>query len=226
MTQSFREAIQAAARAEPAVGDPYERFVRRRRRSRGMRTLLGVVLASLTMIGFVRIFPGGVGVAPNDGFFPGNEVQPGFEEYQRFHAEPLALTIDVPRAWSTRSGSTSARVAAPDDAVEIRFGAIGGCRVEECVPIATALERPDLLRELGVRTEPETLRIGSLSASVTEIRFPSTPTTAIAPSCAGCLGFYGEIGTSRLPMLILTREAALREHADLLDEILRTIQVG
>jgi hypothetical protein len=233
MTGSFRDAVQRAARGEPAVGDPYARFLRRRRRSRGLRTLLGVVVAAGTMFGFVRVFPGGTGGTPNDGFIPGAEVQPPIEPFERFSHEPLALEMLIPSDWLRTRDETSARIGpslaasgAPDE-IELRFGALGACEVEECVALADAVADPEDARAKGVRIEPATLRIGSLSEEAHAIAYDADEGDAIAPWCTGCVGYYAELGTSDLPMLILARdERTLRANRDLLDQILRTVTVA
>lgn len=234
MTQSFREAIQAAARAEPAVGDPYARFLRRRRRSRGLRTLLGVVVASMTMFGFVRIFPGGTGVTPNDGgFLPGNETQPGFESYQRFDVEPLALSMLVPAAWTTQATAETARIgpALSEDGrpatIEVWFGQFDECDSDACTPLSEAIEDRASLHAAGVTASDAVLHVGSLPMDVTRLRFPSRGSDAIAPWCSGCVGYFGEVGAAGLPMLVLARnDAVLTQQEPQLRTILRTVYVG
>lgn len=232
MTQSFRDAIQAAARAEPAVGDPYERFLRRRRRSRGLRTLLGVVVAAFTMIGFVRVFPGGTGATPNDGFIPGGELAPGLEPFERIEVEPLALTVYVPDDWHAQRSTGALRIG-PDlstpapHAFEMRFGALDPCAVEACTAIGTAVTQPETLRAAGIVATPASLQVGALSQDVTQLRFPDRSDDAIAPWCAGCSGYYAEIGRGNLPLLVLARdEATLRAHRTMLAAILENLQVG
>lgn len=233
MSENLRDALQAVAGAEPAVGDPYERFMHRRRRSRGLRVLFGVVVAAGTMFGFVRVFPGGTGAVPNDGFIPGTEVQPGFEPYERFNAEPLALTMLIPSAWEREVTEDAARVgpaladASTPSSFELRFGDLGACPVARCTPLAAALEDPSVLDGAGVRAAPKSLHVGSLTADATEVRYPARHSTAIAPWCAGCVGYYAEIGRNDLPMLIIApSEASLRANAELVNLVLRTVRAG
>lgn len=230
MSDGLRDAIQAAARAEPAVGDPYERFLRRRRRSRGLRTLFGFALAALTMFGFVRVFPGGAGVTPNEGLFPGAPVQPGFDPYEVFESEPLAVSLLIPSEWRTEALPSSARVGpvlsdtATPDGLEIRFGDLGGCAATDCVALADAVERPGVLRSAGIDAREKVLRVGSLSQPATELRFPDRADDAVAPWCAGCVAYYAEIGPQELPMLIVApNEASLQANSSLLRLVLRTV---
>ena len=233
MSENLRDALQAVAGAEPAVGDPYERFLHRRRRSRGLRVLLGVVVAAGTMFGFVRVFPGGTGAVPNDGFIPGTEVQPGFEPYERFSAEPLALSMLIPSAWerevtvdAARVGPALADVATPST-FELRFGNIGACPVERCTPLAAALEDPSVLRAAGMTASPDTLHIGSLTHDAIAVSYPHRHSTEVAPWCAGCVGYYAEIGRDDLPMLIIApSEASLQANERIVSLVLRTISAG
>jgi len=233
MSENLRDALQAVASAEPAVGDPYTRFLHRRRRSRGLRTLLGVVVAAGTMFGFVRVFPGGTGAVPNDGFIPGTEVQPGFEPYERFNAEPLALTMLIPSAWQREVTDGAARVGpALADGVtpstfEVRFGDLGTCPDEACTPLADALEEPSVLRASAVRTFPKVLQIGTLTQDAVEVVYPNRRDGAIAPWCSGCVAYYAELGAHALPMLIIApSEASLRANDALLAQVLRTVHAG
>lgn len=225
MSPSFRDALHQAARAEPAVGDPYARFLRRRRRSRGLRVLFGLVLACVTLVGFIRIFPGTTGLAPDDGFFPGGQPEPGYEEYQEFSSQALGFEMLVPRTWRTQETATVARTFDPARSFVIQLGELPGCATKPCTPLPDVLEDADAIAAHELDVRESRLRIGSLPRTVTEIRFPRTQSTAVAPWCSGCIAFYAELGSHDLPLLILTRAEALQRSADLFEKVLATIHV-
>jgi hypothetical protein len=234
VSESFKDAIQAAARAEPAVGDPYERFLRRRKASRGLRTMLGVVVFALTMFGFVRVFPGGTGATPNDGFIPGAELQPGFDPYQEFEADHLALAMLIPAEWQTEITKQGARVGpsladsfegVPNE-VEVRFGQMQECASDQCVPLHLALSDPTRAQKSGVSVIARSIRIGPLTEQAIEVQYPNRDDATVAPWCSGCAAWYSEIGPAQLPMFVVAPDlATLREHGSIVFSVLETLQL-
>lgn len=233
MSDSIKRRLEEAVRTEPAVGDPYSRFLRRRRSARALRTLSGFVLAGVTLFGFVSIFPGGTGGTPDSGFIPNDPVQPGLQPLKSFEASELGVRLFIPEDWQTMAFDDSARVGpsladgSSVENLEIRFGELGECGREDCTPLTDLVEDPQAANSAGLRMSKVNVRVGSVRVEAMEVTFPATGAAAIAPRCAGCVGIYAELGSDRVPMLVIAESPSVMESsASMLAEILQTISVS
>ena len=235
MSDSIKERLEAAVRAEPPVGDPYARFLRRRRVSRALRTMSGFVLAAITMIGVVRIFPGGTGGIPDEGLFPGQPGEPPFETYRLFQAADVGVRMYVPGEWQGVALQDTARVGpALGDGngrpaeLELRFGQVAVCDRDPCTPVGELVADPAAAQAAGLRLERATLPLGSVRVDAHRLQFPRAGDAArVGPRCPGCVGYYAELGSRRVPLLILApNEQALAAADATLDAVLRSLVVA
>lgn len=233
MSDSIKARLEAAARMEPAVGDPYTRFVKRRRLSRAFRTATGFVLALVTMIGFVKVFPGVDGGTPDDGIFPNEGIDPGLTPFRQFEAANIGVRMYIPENWKSLAEGETARIG-PDlrsvdqiGDVEIRFGDLGACKTEPCWSLSELVSDRAAAKRVGLRVDEMSLQVGSVRVTAHQIEFPAKDAGSISPNCPGCVGFYSELGTEGIPMLVLASDmgtmSGVREIVDLVLETVRVV---
>jgi hypothetical protein len=227
---SFREALRAAARGEPGVGDAYTRFVHRRRRRRGMRFLSGLVVGAIVTVGFVQVYPGVDGGVPQQGFIPGSEVDPAIGAVREHSTD--TFTVRYPSSWSLDDDHGLFRLTRllPDSmahpgGVEVWFGE--SCADRDCFWPAMSEAPATVASQGGVRIEASAIKAGSVRSEALLMRYPVVSETLAYPWCSDCviLRYDSPLG-KELPVLIVgPNETAIRQAEEEIAYILASLEL-
>lgn len=230
MSASFREALRAAARGEPSVGDAYTRFVHRRRRRRGLRFLTGLAVGAIVTAAFVQIYPGVDGGVPQQGFIPGSEVDPAIGAIREHSTD--TFTVRYPSHWSLDEDHGLFRLTRllPGDStrpggVEVWFGK--SCEDRDCFWPALS-DAPATISSQGeVRIEASAIKAGSVRSQALLMRYPLVDEPLTYPWCSDCVMFrYDSPLGKQLPVLIVgPDETSVRQAEDEIAFILASLDI-